>query len=127
MMKKMSFDKKEKWDLHTFYRIYMEDNVKMIKFIGMTDRGDAGKNYLSWFCVFCDERCKMPLEEFLLWDVYYQKDTLFKNSNNIETEVSPLECYNQVNEWVKGDGNGSLFKKLFDLTENTLCGYYYGY
>lgn len=127
MMKKMNFDKKEKWDLYSFYCIYMENDIKMIKFIGVTDRGVTNKNYLSWLCVFCEENCKMPLEDFLLWDVYYQKDILFKNTNNIETEMPPLECYTQVNKWVKGDGDGSMFKKLLDLTESTLCGYYYGY
>ena len=69
----------------------------------------------------------MPLEEILLWDIYYQQNILFENSNNIEPEVTPDKCYTQVNEWVKGDGNGSLFKKLLDLTETTPCGYYYGY
>lgn len=127
MTKKMKFKKNDKWDLRTFYKIYMNNGIKMIRIIGFTNRGDAGKNYLSWFCIFCSEKCEMPLEDFLLWDVYYQEDYLLKKYNNTEIELSPLECYNQANKWIEGDGNGSYFKKLIDLTENTPCGYYYGY
>lgn len=128
-MKKMMFDKNDKtWDVCKFYTIYTEDNIKMIKIIGMTDRKDNGKNYLSWMCTYCEDNCAMPLEQFLLWDVYYQLDFLMESCNkNIEVDMNPYKCYEQVNKWVKGDGNGSYFKKLLDLTKNTPCGYYYGY
>lgn len=128
MMKKMEFEKNNHvWNLCTFYLIYMQNDVKMIKFIGMTDRESKGKDYLSWICIYCDDLCEMLLEEFLLWDVYYQFNNLMQGCDNIEIEVEPYECYEQANKWVKGDGNGSYFKKLLDITENTPCGYYYGY
>ena len=128
MMKKTFFNKNENWDLKLFYTIYIENNIKIIKFIGETDRADTGKEYLSWICTYCDENCKMPLCDFLLWDVYYQRKCLFDSCNkNYDVELSPQECYNQANKWVKADGDGSLFKKLLDLTENTPCGYYFGY
>ena len=127
MTKKMKFEKNEGWKLCTFYYIYMNNDIKMIKIIGTTDRGDTGKNYLSWLCTYCAKDCEMPLENFLLWDVYYQKNFLLESCKNIEMEMTPLDCYNQANEWIKGDGHGSYFKKLLDLTENISCGYYYGY
>lgn len=129
MMKKMMFNKNDKdWDVCKFYQIYMYDDIKMIKFIGMTDRESKGKNYLSWICTYCGESCEMPLENFLLWDVYYQLESLMNSCDgNIECEVEPYECYMQVNKWIKGEGDGSYFKKLLDLTEYTPCGYYYGY
>lgn len=128
MMKKMQFDKKDKdWDVCKFYLIYMHNDIKMIKFIGFTDRQSQGKGYLSWICTYCEESCEMPLEDFLLWDVYYQFSSLMKSCENEDVELNPYECFNQANKWVKGDGSGSWFKKLFDLTENASCGYYYGY
>ena len=128
-MKKMKFNKNDKtWDVCKFYQIYMKNDIKMIKIIGMTDRESKNKNYLSWLCIYCEDNCEMPLNEFLLWDVYYQLNSLMEYcENNIEIEVPPYKCYEQANEWVKGDGNGSCFKKLLDLTEYTTCGYYYGY
>lgn len=128
-MKKMKFDKKSKeWNLCTFYRIYMKDNIKIIKIIGITGRASRGKEYLSWFCTYLSDDCEMPLEDFLLWDVYYQLDHLLKKCyENYDIEMEPYECYEQANKWVIGDGNGSYFKKMLDLTEYTPCGYYYGY
>ena len=58
MMKKMKFEKKENWNLYTFYYIYMNNNTKMIRIIGMTDRGATGKNYLSWFCTYVERPSK---------------------------------------------------------------------
>lgn len=128
-LKKMKFEQNSKdWNLCTFYKIYMENDVKMIKIIGITDRESRGKNYLSWICTFCEEDCKITLEQLLLWDVYYQLDLLMSRcNNNIDVEVEPYECYEQANKWLIGDGSGSYFKKLIDLTENTPCDYYYGY
>ena len=128
MTKKIGYDKKEKWTSHTYYQIYMEDEVKMIKIIGSTNRGDAGKPYLSWFCKFCKDDCIARLDDFLEWDVYYQLNALYENSTKIkEIEVEPYECFAQANLWVKADGNGSEFKRFIDLTEDVPCGYYYGY
>ena len=129
MMKTTNFSKKDKtWDCCNFYKIYINNNIKMIKFIGITDRKSTGKDYLSWICTYCKDSCEMSLEDFLLWDVYYQLNVLIQRcDDNVESEVEPYECYRQANEWVKGDGEGSFFKKLLDLTEHTPCGYYYGY
>lgn len=129
MKKIFKFDKRDNsWELCKFYKIYMKDEVKMIKFFGMTDRCDTGKNYLSWICVYCKDDCEMPIEDFLLWDSYYQLDHLMENcEDNYEVELEPYECFEQVNKWVLADGNGSYFKKILDLTECTPCGYYYGY
>ena len=128
MTKTTRFDKKSKeWNLCKFYQIYMQNDIKMIRFIGMTDRVSSGKGYLSWICTYCSDDCEMPLEDFLLWDVYYQLNSLLETCDNKDVEVEPYECYAQANEWVKADGEGSCFKKLFDLTEYTPCGYYYGY
>lgn len=126
MMKTMKFDKKSKdWNLCTFYRIYMKGNIKTIQFIGMTDKESRGKGYLSWICTYCEDSCEMPLEDFLLWDVFYQLNFLMKSCTNKDVELEPYDCYEQANEWVKGDGNGSYHKELTDLTEYTPCGYYY--
>ena len=129
MKKMMSFEKRSKdWEVTKFYKIYLKDNIKTIKFIGMTDRKDTNKEYLSWIGVYCKEDCEVPVEEFLLWDVYYQFNLLMeKCKNNVEIELEPYECYEQANIWVKGDGNGSIFLRLVDITEDTPCGYYYGY
>lgn len=127
MMKKITFDKKDAWDVCVFYKIYIREDVKIIKIIGLTDRASQGKDYLSWLCTYCEENCEMPLTEFLLWDVYYQKHLLLESCDNVEKELEPYECYNQANEWLKGDGDGSYFQKLLDLTEDASCGYYYGY
>ena len=71
MMKKMKFDTKDNWNLHTFYQIFLQDDVKMIRIIGALDRQSREKNYLSWICIYCKKDCVMPLEDFLLWDVYF--------------------------------------------------------
>jgi hypothetical protein len=125
----MKFDKESKeWEICRFYKIYLDNDIKMIKIIGFTDRASMGKTYLSWICTYCEESCEMPLDKFLLWDVYYQLNFLMeKCTQNIEVEVEPYECYEQANKWVLADGNGSTFKKLLDLTKSTPCGYYYGY
>ena len=127
MTKKTIFEKKEKWVLHTFYQLYMQDNIKMIRLIGSTDRQPRSKNYLSWICIFYGSDCCMPLDEFLSWDVYYQMDNLIQNGTVREVEVEPEECFDQSNIWIKGDGTGSVLKNFLDLTENTACDYYYGY
>lgn len=128
-MKTMSFEKRDKkWSNYIFYQIYIDvNNIKKIKFIGSTDREPLNKPYLSWVCKYYDEFCEISLEEFLLWDVYYQLDLLEKKYENKIIEVEPWECYEQANKWVLGDGNGSYYKLLVDLTENIPCGYYYGY
>lgn len=126
MMKKIQFDKKENWCLHTFYHIYMKDDIKMIRIIGQTDRMSTDKDYLSWICVYCNDECEIPLNDLLLWDVYYQLNSLLED-NVSEIKVPPTICFNQSNEWLKGDGEGSYFLKLLKLTEDTPCGYYYGY
>lgn len=126
-MKKTQFEKKENWGEHTFYLIYIRDEIKMIKLIGALDRQSMDKSYLSWICIYCGDDCEMPLEDFLLWDVYYQKDHLLQNSHVEEVEVEPYECFDQANKWVRGDGNGSTFRRFLDITENIACGYYYGY
>lgn len=127
-MKTMKFEKGNRmWDCCTFYRIYMKDNIKMIKFIGMTDRASNGKGYLLWLCTYCEDLCEMPLEDILLWDVYYQEEQLMRRcSKNYEIEMEPYDCYEQANKWVLGDGNGSYFKNLLKLTNDISCGYYYG-
>ena len=126
MMKKICFDKQDKkWDCCKFYKIYIKNDIKTIRMIGMTDRCPMEKSYLSWICTYYDDNCEMPLEDFLLWDVYYQLDQLTEKSYDVEME--PYDCFEQANAWVKGDGNGSTFKKLLDLTNDTFCGYYYGY
>jgi hypothetical protein len=99
----------------------------MIKIIGAIDRQSTGKNYLSWICIYYGNDCEMPLEDFLLWDVYYQMEQLLKDKYIEEIEVEPYEGFSQANVWVKGDGDGSIFKRFLDITENIPCGYYYGY
>lgn len=129
MMKMMNFDKKDKnWDCCNFYQIYMKDDVKTIKFIGITDRASQGKGYLSWICITCGDSCEMSLEDFLEWDVYYQFTKLMERTeeDNIETDLPPQHAFIRANKWVLGDGNGSCFLNLLKITEDTPCGYYYG-
>lgn len=126
MKKTMKFNVKSKdWDLCTFYKIYMDGNIKKIKFIGTTNCTASTVDGVYWICTYCDDSCEMPLEEFLMWDVLYQENLLFKRCDNKEIKVEPWECYEQANKWVKADGAGSTYKLIYDLTEYTSCGYYY--
>lgn len=126
-MKKMKFNKKEHWDTCKFYQIYMKDDVKMIKFIGITDRESQGKGYLAWICTTCFN-CEMYLEDFLEWDIYYQYTKLMERCRNyiVEGEHEPQDAFDKANYWVRAKGEGSYNKNLLDLTEDTPCGYYYG-
>jgi len=128
LMKKMKFDKKEDWCLYTFYQIYEKNEIKIIRLIGSTDRKSNNKNYLSWIITYYGDDCEMILKDFLLWDVYYQKEMMISDSTELEEkETSPEECFIQSNEWLKGNGNGSYFLKFLNITEDTPCGYYYGF
>lgn len=111
-----------------FYRIYMRDGNKYIRFIGQTDRKSTGRGYLSWLAIFFQEECEMLLEDLLEWDVYYQMSRLLETcEDTVEKEFEPQECFTQANSWLLADGEGSEFKKLLDLKVDTPCGYYYGY
>ena len=127
-MKKTKFSKNDSWDATLFYQLYMKDGNKYIRFIGQTDRVATGRGYLSWLAIFFQEECEMLLEDFLEWDVYYQKSHLFERCEDTEeVELEPPECFAQANSWLLADGEGSEFKKLLDLKVDTPCGYYYGY
>lgn len=125
--KVLKFEKKSHdWDGCIFYQIYEKENIKMIKFIGETSRFSTGKGYLGWAYAYYNG-IEMPLEDFLMWDANYQFVKLIERNEDLiyETEVEPYECYEQANEWVLADGNGSCHLRFSYLSEETSCGFYY--
>lgn len=128
-MKKIEFNKNEKWDCFTFYNIYEDKGEKYIKFVAQFDRCDKGKEYLSWeYTPYPDNMCE-KISKLTEWDVYYGLDKLI-NENKINLHsfyFEPDIVFNYANKHIKGlKGDGSIHLDLLKINKNTPCGDYYG-